>query len=386
MKLFEDKVRTDINLARHIDNSFDFCDRSSLPKAEKARNILNNWFSHYPMEEQSELKSRFRKEFNSAFHELFLHEFFICQGFEITIHPTLPHTPKTPDFFLSKDGVEFYLEAKVSTGKSETEKSYEQRLNNLYDSLNKINSPNFFLGIKEVLLKTKNQPSAKEIIKTIETELANYDPEILEQQIKNKNVFLNELTDIQFDNDDIHIFFYLIPKNKDIRGAKGMRPIGAYPITSHWGGSEDSIKSALEKKANRYGDLGKPYIICVNSLHEMITNDYDSNDAIWGSLTIPYSTNPANRDFKDIRAKDGFFLDKIGSRHTGVSGVLITRLLLGNLNNPECWLYKHPWAKCDLDFELIGLSYSYVLNNRIEKTEGHQVSDILSIPKEWIDL
>lgn len=132
MKLFEDKIRTDLNPANHIDNSFDFCDRNSQPKIVKVRNILNHWFSHYPEDEQYELKCRFQKEFDSALHELFLHELFLNQGFDIVIHPKLPHTAKTPDFLLSKNGVEFYLEAKVSTGRSNETKSYEQRLNRSY--------------------------------------------------------------------------------------------------------------------------------------------------------------------------------------------------------------------------------------------------------------
>jgi hypothetical protein len=120
MKLFENKIRIDKSPANHIDNSFDFCDRNAQPKVERVRDILNYWFSHYPLKEQYELKCRFQKEFNSSLQELFLHELFFCQGFEITIHPILPHTSKNPDFLLSKNGIEFYLEAKVATGNSNT--------------------------------------------------------------------------------------------------------------------------------------------------------------------------------------------------------------------------------------------------------------------------
>lgn len=386
MKLFEDKIRTDVSPAKHIDNSFDFCDRNAQLKVEKVRNILNYWFSHYPIEEQYELKCRFQKDFNSALQELFLYELFFCQGFEIVIHPTLPHTSKNPDFLLSKDGIEFYLEAKVSTGKSNTEKSYEQRLNNLYDSLNKINSPNFFLDIKEILLKTQKQPSAKVLIKFIETELAKYDPDVVEIQIENENKKIDDLTNIQYENEDIFISLYLIPKATSIRDKDGVRPISVFPSTSYWGGSEDTIKASLEKKATRYGDLGKPYIISVNSLSEIMTNEYDANNAIWGSLQISYSTDSIDKNFKYTRAKDGFFLDHRGVRHTGVSGILITRFYLGNLHNIEYWFFKHPSAKYDLDFGITEMSYSYVSDNQIMKTENHQVSDILSIPEEWIDI
>lgn len=100
--LFEDKIRTDSEPAKHISNSFDFCDRNAQPQVGKVRNILNHWFSRYPENEQNELKCRFQKEFDSALYELFLHELFISQGFNVTVHPKLPHTVKTPDFLLSK--------------------------------------------------------------------------------------------------------------------------------------------------------------------------------------------------------------------------------------------------------------------------------------------
>jgi hypothetical protein len=123
MKLFEDKIRIDREPAKHIDNLYDFYDRNAQPWIEKVRNILNYWFSHYPEIEQYELKCRFQSEFRSALYELFLFELFLRQGFNISIHPTLPNITTKPDFLLSKDDTEFYMEAKVSTGKSDSDKS-----------------------------------------------------------------------------------------------------------------------------------------------------------------------------------------------------------------------------------------------------------------------
>lgn len=282
----------------------------------------------------------------------------------------------------SKDGEEFYLEAKIATGRSNETKSYEQRLNSLYDSLNKIESPDFFLGIKHVLLKSTKQPSTKEIIKMLENELIKYDANTIRNQIVAGGIS-RDLTDIHFENDDVDISFYLIPKSQSIAGQKGIRPIGVYPSYTFWGGNENDIKTSLDKKANRYGALDKPYLIAINSLGPIMTNENDSNNAIWGSLQISYSTDPNNRDFKYTRAQDGFFLDNSGVRHTGVSGVFITRLNLGNIQNPEYWLYKHPFAKYDINFDMMDLSYFYVSSNEIHKVEKKQIKDIVKLPEEW---
>jgi len=62
-----------------------------------------------------ELKRKLKTEFDSAFNELFLHELFSKQGFKLQVNPILPDTTKRPDFLVSKDNFEFYLEAKVTT-------------------------------------------------------------------------------------------------------------------------------------------------------------------------------------------------------------------------------------------------------------------------------
>ena len=58
---------------------------------------------------------------------------------------------------------------------------------------------------------------------------------------------------------------------------------------------------------------------------------------------------------------------------------------LGNIQNSEYWLYKHPWAKYEINFELIELSYSHIVLNTIKKVGKKQVEDILRLPQEWID-
>jgi hypothetical protein len=384
MKLFDDKVRIDIAPSKHIDNTYNFCDRNAQPKVEKIRNILNHWFSRYPDDEKIELRRRFETTFNDALFELFLYELFLKQGFAISIHPEVPHTTKRPDFLLSKNGIEIYLEAKVSTGKSDKEKSNENRIDCFYDSLNSTDSPNFFLGIKELIFKTEKQPSTKKLIQYLERELKKYDADEITKQHLSVNSFV-DLTQIIFDNDDIHISFFLIPKSLTLRGDTRIRPIGIYPATTFWGGSEDSIKSSLEKKATRYGNLDKPYIICINSTNDIMTNEYDAMDAVWGSLQISFSTNPNNRDEKLTRGNNGFFLGNKGVQHTGVNGVLITRMNLSSIQNPEYWLHKHPFAKYNLDFNIMELDYYSVSSNQIIKVERKSVGEILSLPKEWIN-
>lgn len=151
MLLFEDKERTDTRPSRYIDNKYDFYDRNNQPHISNVRDILNNWFSKYPLHEQTELKSRFKKDFESALYELYLFNLFIQLGFDITIHPTLPNTTKHPDFLLSKNEIQICVEAKIITGKTKEEKAKEQIKGMLYDLINDYSLSNFYFGIDDIL-------------------------------------------------------------------------------------------------------------------------------------------------------------------------------------------------------------------------------------------
>lgn len=384
MKLFDHKERTDSNPANHLDNTYDFYDRSSLPQVEQIRNTLNQWFSSYHDSEKKELKTRFQTEFSAAFFELFLHELFKKEGFTFEPHPNVPGTSKKPDFLVTGNGLEFYLEAKESTDKSDSERSLENRINQLYDSLNQIDSPNFFLRINELNLKSKNQPSGKTIKRYLERELKNFDPEEITKQIQANG--LDGTGTITFEDDNVLLVVSLISKSPELRGKEGVRPIGVYPFQSFWGGSDESIKTAIEKKASRYGVPDKPYLICINATSEKGLDHYDMMNALFGSLQVTYSTNPENRDERWTRALDGAFLNSSGPKFTRVSAIFITHVHSANLHVANHWLIKHPYATKELSFDPFRLEKILVIDNKIETIKGNSIKEILEIPDNWMNL
>lgn len=378
MKLFDDKHRESIRPANHLENLYNYCDDSSLDEVNNIRILLNKWFDLYPDEEKLELKCRFKKEFDSALFELFLHELFVCQGFTVSIHPKIENTNKRPDFLVSKGDLIFYVEAKVATSKSQIDIAYENKLNTLYDAINSIKSSDFLLGINSVSLKSDKQPAIKPILKFLTNYLNEQNVDELNSQIqKGKNI--RDLTMKKYtDGENIEISFYLIPISSKKNGTLPERFIGIYPCITLNDGNEQVIQSSLAKKSSRYGILDKPYLICINSLGDFFTNKYDADAAIWGTLEISFSSNPQNHDIKMNRKNDGFFFDKYGPAHKRVSGTLITRIKLGNLVNPECWLYKNPFAENPLDFDALELSYSYVENREIRTVLKKSVKEIMS--------
>jgi hypothetical protein len=382
INLFDDKVRVDLDPSHHNENSFNYYDRSARKDVSNVREKLNEWFSYFPTSEQVELKSRFKKTFSSAYFELFIHELFRRQGFEILIHPEVPNTSKRPDFLMKKESLEFYLEAKEAREKSDPQQALENRINQVYDSLNRIKSPNFFLKIDELILKTANQPSTKKAIANIETESAKYDPELLTDQLTKYG--FERSARIEYEDIDLKLVVSLIPKSPAARGLDDGRAIGMYPYETIWGGSEESIKGSFEKKYKRYGQLDKPYIVCINAIGMKGNGDIDVENALWGSVAWTWSTDPNNRNERWERQRDGMFLDKKGPRCTNVSGVLVTKVMEFNIHVAQHWFAKHPYSKNEADFTAFDLTHTFVSEGKIKKEVKKTIGDILQVESTWL--
>jgi hypothetical protein len=382
MKLFENKHRTFSKPAGHNENSYDYYDRSARKDVAIIRKTLNKWFRKYPDEEKIELKNRFKKSFSSAFYELFIFNLFKSQGFKVIIHPNAPSTTKRPDFLVSKRTIEFYIEAKIATGESKKQESLRKRMNQIYDSLNTINSPNFFLAIEELILHTTLQPSTREIRDKIETELRKFDPDEVTRIIQNSGY--ENRPKITFDDQNLTLIISIIPKDPEFRN-QDSTPIGVSPSEAFWGGEEESIKTSFAKKAKRYGKLDKPYIICINSIGIKFTGGYDVLNAVWGTVALSWSTNPAARDEKVTRIKDGIFLSDNGPIFKNVSGILITHVMEFNIPNSNYWLIKHPFASRELDFKIFDLGYQFIKDSKIIPISGKTIGEILKIKPNWLD-
>lgn len=382
-ELFENKNRIDTEPASHIDNSFDYLDRSAGDNESVIRKILNDWFSIYPGKEKHELKCRFKDSFTSAFYELFLFKLFRELGFNITVHPEIKNTQKRPDFLMQKSGIEFYLEAKEAKEVSAAQQAQKNRYDQVYDSLNKLKIPNYLLKIDKLILKSDKQPSITKYAEKIENEIAKHDPDLVTNQILKYG--LNASPKITLDNSDLMLQLTLIPKDPDKRNDKS-RAIGIYPFESNFSGDETYLRKSFSKKANRYGVLDKPYIIGINALSHTFIGDYDINNLIWGSLAVSWSTDPNIDDLNPIRMPDGLFRNTQGSTYKNVSAILITNIMEYNLAVSNYWLIKNPNARQEIDLDKVGLSYESVIDNKISKKAGKSIGEILQISNDWIKL
>ena len=323
MKIFDDKERTDLKFANHLDDLFDFYDRSAKPEFAKVRDTINEWFDSYPDSEKSDLKSRFKKSFSPAFFELFIYQLFTKQGFLLTPHPQIEGTRKAPDFLAEKNNISFYIEAKEANDTSEAEVSSNRKINAIYDALSKLDIPNYWLLIDKLKIKSIRQPSSKTIIEYLEKKIPKYISDITAANIQLSD--WGRIAPLVLDRDDVKLVVRLFPKSLELSQNESTPTIGALPGGSSWGYSEeDLIKNAVHKKASRYGALDKPYLICINAFSRLGITNTGVENALLGSLVDSWSTDIDSPILKKERAKNGVFYSGSYPTKTRVRAIFVT--------------------------------------------------------------
>lgn len=381
IKLFDKTSEFIEGPASNNENSFNYYHKSNRVDIKIIRVTLEDWFSKYPEAEKKELKIRFKKDFDSAFFELFLHELFYKLGYEIIIHPELKDSNKRPDFLIIKNGKQTYVEAKICFDKTEVEMAFEHLQNEFYDQLSKVKIKGFLLAIEEVNFITKKQPRVKELIGKIENEVAKLDTIQVTKDIQKYG--FEECPGIEYENKDFNIIVKPMPLIESEKDTISENPIGMFPFESFWGGGEESLRQSILKKSNRYGKFEIPYLICINALGKK-SGKNDIENLVWGSLQYTYSTNPKDRDGKFTRKRDGIFYNSGKAQLKNVSGIIFTKIFPSNIPNAKYWMYKNPFANNNFNFEDIDLVYSFIKDDQIISAEGANFDRIFEISKDWL--
>lgn len=373
MLLFEDKIRTDLSIGKHLDNAFEFYDRSVLEEIEKKRQLLNSWFIHYPKEHQAQMKSDFKAAFDDTLFELYIHELFYKQGFELEVHPTLSGVSTRPDFLAIKGDCEIYIEAKNLRNISFEDERLERRLGAFYDGINAVGPWKFFLWLEEVTLKSELQPRAKPFLKYINERIEKYSGE---EYASFSHEELKVETSFTYETDQILVKGALMPHLAP-HGTE-LHLIGSYPGDIFWGEGKETIIGGLEKKLKKYGKPSKPFLICINMMNVKAAGELSADAVFWGSHQYSFSVDPKITDVILTRKNDGIYRDSRGPKSNHISGVMINRVSINNIPFSEGWLSKHPFSTNPLNFDCLELTYSYIEKEKIYTKEGLSMHEILA--------
>ena len=149
--LFDDIKRNELKSDSPSESIFRHINHYDWPGATYIRNTLESWFENYPLPHRRDLRERLRSDddqnHEGAFFELFLHELLTRLEFSLEVHPAIVGARARPDFLVSRDNLQFYLEATVS-GQRSGPFTRNQNEEDVIKKLNTLTSPHFGITVQ----------------------------------------------------------------------------------------------------------------------------------------------------------------------------------------------------------------------------------------------
>jgi hypothetical protein len=146
----------------------------------------------------------------------------------------------------------------------------------------------------------------------------------------------------------------------------------------------EAIRGAIKKKASRYGEMDRPYVIAVNVLSWHV-DDVDLVDAMFGDLVYAVQETPAGSQRWSERTRTGAWRGPPEPRYRRVTAVLF-------FNEIDPWtaarrralLLHNPWAHYPLPRGLFGVpEWSWPSGGRREVFPGAPMCELLGLTGDW---
>lgn len=382
-ELFPEFVRTRVTPKRQNEGGYSFLNEAESLFWDRQRKLLDEWYSRFPVDAKDDLRARFvsddRAQSEGAFWELYLHETLRRAGYELTPHPEVSGTTRRPDFLARRREESFYIEGVVALPGNERERAAERVVDQIYDELNKVHSPNFFLDV-HVEVEGTQAPPVRKVREALEPWLVKLDPDVVMQRLTGGNIFMSG-EQYTWSDAAWQITFTAIPKSPASRGKPGLRPVG---ITGSVGSrsmivdDRKPIRQVLDKKVARYGSLDAPYIIAVLAREEFP-----------GPRTIELVLfgDPGSQLDREARAAaglDGLFFSEDAKRVAAV--VAATELASWTIarHMPVLWhnpLARQPLASTALPWDVMAWDSSQ--KRAIRSALGVEPDKFFELPPDW---
>jgi hypothetical protein len=383
-RVFDELVRADARPSRHAESRFAFYNRAAGPVFDRIRDCVERWFQSYPPDGRADIRARLRSKsddvFSGAFWELYQHETLTAMGFDVVPHPALASSSRRPDFLVRRpNGRGFYLESTI-TSPSREDRASNRHLGTIYDLLNDLPSPNFFLDV-EVDRRGPRPASTKAIRRDLVAWLETLDPDDVEAT---SGGWIRQ-EPLRWDAEGWSIRFRAIPKSPGHRGRPG-RAIGVsmdQPVRAV--DTSSGLRGAIKEKAGRYGRLDRPYVIAI-LIEDQFVHGEDLVDALYGTVSYRINTSPdADPDPQPFRQLDGPWMSPNGPTNTRVSAVMTASNLSPPLIAriaPQVW--HNPWAAQPMKDRLAWRSSQVQDGGLLVASEAEtEPSELLRLPAEW---
>jgi hypothetical protein len=358
---------------------------SERPGIAAIRNLLEEWFVEIPPNEQRDLQQRFRspveRHHRSVIFELFLHHFLLRCGFEIEFHPDVPGVTTHPDFLVKRGGQPlFYLEA-IAVSNSTREEAETNRMNQVYDALNNLESPDFYL---EMHLEgaPDTPPAAARLRGELARWLATVDREaILRSYLEER---YEDIPAHEWNHEGWRIVFQPMPKGDKSRGDTSVRPIGVtMPMRARQLTLDESLRDGVAAK-DRYGIVALPLVVAIQVVEEFRIAKIDVMNGLFGPEAISFN---AAGNTRPGRVPNGAWVSPAGPIHRTISAVMAwSTLEPWNFTRIEPIMVHNPYASVPLPNEALSVA-QYTADRRkvvLVEQPGTSMDEILGLAKDWM--
>lgn len=382
-RVFDAVERTDANPAKHSEGGFTFLNRVAGQFWDRTRDTLEQWVSNLPNGERADLVARLRSNDDgqamAAYWELYLHEALLGQGFTLTLHVRLPDARARPDFLVERADISFLLEA-TRVGSPEAEAAASHRRDTVYDLLEQLDSPDFFLWLR-VESEGRASPSARRMRDAVSRWLSGLD---YESVLRAFDEGFDALPVYTWEDDDWRVAFRPIAKGP-ARGRPGVRPLGVFEV----GGAQvvddvGQVRRNLEEKARSYGRPDIPLVIALAVDSGFFDPEYTVTNALFGRQAVQW--NSETLEATEGRLPDGLWRGSRGPRNKRVAAVLaVGNVRPYHFTDREPVLWHNPWATVSLPdiFPWESVSVDLAGGELRRRPATQRTHEILSVPEGW---
>ncbi|GAS95644.1 uncharacterized protein RMCC_2610 [Mycolicibacterium canariasense] len=382
-RIFDAVERTDSAPAYDTEDSFHFLNRAAGAPWQRVRDLVESWFADYPDHAKPDLRSRFREvaapQHYGAWWELYVYTLHRRLGYEVTIHPTLPGTPRQPDFLVSRGDTAAYVECAVYLSRAGSAPNGAGERSWIFEATNQASDPNFFVDIK-IRRAGTDRPKASEIIGPVQQWLSSLDPDDVADQISRGGGRPDLILKVR----GWEIEYGAWPVRPEHRGTGG-RLIGVYPtVTAFISNDMLRIRDLMKHKGGRYGSPDKPLKLAILNTSGF-AEAKEINEALFGTKGVSYYVGQPNSAHL-VDKRDGYWRKGPPARGSRVSAVLVGQNIYPWRICPELpKLWINPWAHKPLvDFPLLE---TYTAQDAGEvhlvREAGATPDAIFGLDREW---
>lgn len=385
LRLFDSGHRTDLSGGRQAETAFQFCNRSGWKSAQKARDILEEWFAQFPLQKRRDLQSRFRGDDRShaaTLLEIVTHEILRALCSCVQVEPEV--SGKTPDFAATYDGVTFIVECTV-TQPSDREFGALQREKAILDAVNSVDTGLFQLIVEPRTIGA-GQPSALRLRKKLRDWIESITPRTIPCSGAMD-------TKLEWKEDDWEIHFEAIRMPGPSESAIGATVLPVKDIVD-----DSMITRALEKKAEDYRQPEKPYLV-VLAQRDAVASPTVILDALFGPKRWLFTDSGVTTE---PRRLDGFWGSRSKPRKQHVSAVLYKRTMkdvwsictertasdpntLQVYSVPEWYVVHNPFTEKPLPRGIFPFAKEYAprMERMVEIEPTSNINETLGLPDPW---